>query len=86
MAKIHFFQAGYCTHPACVAVRGAGFGACEFPARVFLLEANGRFWLWDTGYAEHFLPVGACMPCTPKSRLCFLIRPNTFAINYKNLA
>lgn len=54
MAKIHFFQAGYCTHPACMAVRGAGFGACEFPARVFLLEANGRFWLWDTGYAEHF--------------------------------
>lgn len=54
MAKIHFFKAGHCTHPACVAVRGAGFGACEFPARVFLLEANGRFWLWDTGYSEHF--------------------------------
>ncbi|WP_066802653.1 MBL fold metallo-hydrolase [Moraxella oblonga] len=54
MAKIHFFEAGYCTHPACVAVRGAGFGACQFPARVFVLEANGRFWLWDTGYAEHF--------------------------------
>lgn len=54
MANIHFFQAGHCTHPACVAVRGAGFGSCEFPARVFLLQAQGRFWLWDTGYSEHF--------------------------------
>lgn len=54
MAKIHFFSAGYCTHPACVAVRGAGWRTCRFPARVFLLEACGRFWLWDTGYANHF--------------------------------
>ncbi|WP_225748019.1 MBL fold metallo-hydrolase [Eikenella sp. Marseille-P7795] len=54
MAKIHFFSAGYCTHPACVAVRGAGWRACEFPARVFLFEVRGRFWLWDTGYANHF--------------------------------
>lgn len=54
MAKIEFFSAGYCTHPACIAVRGANWGSCEFPARVFLLHANGQHWLWDTGYSEHF--------------------------------
>lgn len=57
MAKIHHFQAGYCTHPSCVAtrrVKGKLFEQCEFPARVFLIEANNRFWLVDTGYSNHF--------------------------------
>lgn len=55
MAKIHRFKAGYCTHPACVAVQGEGWKACQFPAQVFLLESHGKFWLWDTGYANHFM-------------------------------
>ena len=59
MAKIHRFKAGYCTHPACVAVRGAGWQTCQFPAQVFLLESQGRLWLWDTGYANHFMDATA---------------------------
>ncbi|KIP13676.1 MBL fold metallo-hydrolase [Burkholderia ubonensis] len=55
MATITAFEAGYCTHPGCVALRGAGFSACAFPSRCYLLQANGRRWLWDTGYASHFL-------------------------------
>lgn len=35
-------------------LRGAGWGACAFPARAWLIEAAGRRWLWDTGYASHF--------------------------------
>lgn len=54
MATITVFEAGYCTHAACMALRGAGMSACRFPARAYLIEtARGR-WLWDTGYAAHF--------------------------------
>jgi glyoxylase-like metal-dependent hydrolase (beta-lactamase superfamily II) len=55
MATITVFEAGYCTHMACMALKGAGFATCRFPARAYLIEtARGR-WLWDTGYAQHFL-------------------------------
>lgn len=54
MAKLTTFQAGYCTHRGCMALRGAGLRVCQFPARAWLLEANNRRWLWDTGYASHF--------------------------------
>ncbi|MDR2219954.1 MAG: MBL fold metallo-hydrolase [Methylobacillus sp.] len=55
MATLTVFEAGYCTHLACMALRGAGFSVCRFPARAWLIEtAHGR-WLWDTGYASHFL-------------------------------
>jgi glyoxylase-like metal-dependent hydrolase (beta-lactamase superfamily II) len=55
MATITVFEAGYCTHTACMALKGAGFSTCRFPARAYLIEcARGR-WLWDTGYASHFL-------------------------------
>jgi len=55
MATITVFEAGYCTHAACMALRGAGMKVCRFPARAYLIEtANGRF-LWDTGYASHFI-------------------------------
>lgn len=37
-----------------MALRGAGWSACAFPARAWLIEAGGRRWLWDTGYASHF--------------------------------
>jgi glyoxylase-like metal-dependent hydrolase (beta-lactamase superfamily II) len=38
-----------------MALRGAGLRVCQFPARAWLLEANNRRWLWDTGYASHFI-------------------------------
>lgn len=55
MAKIITFEVGYCTHAAYAAVKGAGNRTCCFPARAYLLEANSNYWLWDTGYASHFL-------------------------------
>lgn len=55
MAKLTTFEVGYCTHRGCMALRGAGLRVCRFPARAWLLEANNRRWLWDTGYASHFI-------------------------------
>lgn len=55
MAKLTTFEVGYCTHRGCMALRGAGLRVCQFPARAWLLEANNRRWLWDTGYASHFI-------------------------------
>lgn len=54
MAELTAFTVGYCTHPAGMALRGAGWQVCRFPARAYLLGVGGRHWLWDTGYAEHF--------------------------------
>lgn len=54
MAKLTTFQAGYCTHLACMALKGAGFRVCQFPARAWLIEVGDRRWLWDTGYASWF--------------------------------
>lgn len=57
MAKITLFKAGYCTHLACIAIRGAQAKTCQFPAQTALIEVHGRYWLWDTGYANHFFDV-----------------------------
>lgn len=54
MAKITEFKVGYCTHIGCIALKGAGLKVCQFPSRAYLLEANNRQWLWDTGYASWF--------------------------------
>lgn len=54
MAKVAEFTVGYCLHPGCMALRGAGWRVCRFPSRVWLIEANNRRWLWDTGYARYF--------------------------------
>lgn len=54
MAKITPFEVGYCTHVGCIALRGARFKVCKFPARAYLIEAAGKRWLWDTGYATWF--------------------------------
>lgn len=54
MAKLTTFEVGYCRHPGCMALKGAAWKSCRFPARAWLIEAKGRRWLWDTGYAEHF--------------------------------
>ncbi|MDR2851789.1 MAG: MBL fold metallo-hydrolase [Burkholderiaceae bacterium] len=55
MATITVFEAGYCTHPGCMVLPGAGLKACRFPARAYLIETPQGRWLWDTGYASHFL-------------------------------
>ncbi|KAA9000111.1 MBL fold metallo-hydrolase [Affinibrenneria salicis] len=54
MADITTFEVGYCLHPGCMALRGAGWKVCRFPARVWLLASRGRRWLWDTGYSRYF--------------------------------
>ncbi len=54
MAKITTFEVGYCTHVACMALNGAGFNVCKFPAHAYLIEVGDKRWLWDTGYASWF--------------------------------
>ncbi|MBG5919805.1 MBL fold metallo-hydrolase [Providencia stuartii] len=54
MLTINQFEVGYCTHPGCVALKGASIKACKFPARAWLIEGNDQRWLFDTGYANHF--------------------------------
>lgn len=54
MAKITTFEVGYCTHVGCMALKGASFRVCKFPARAYLLEVGDKRWLWDTGYATWF--------------------------------
>jgi glyoxylase-like metal-dependent hydrolase (beta-lactamase superfamily II) len=55
MAKIFEFSVGHCTHPACMALKGAGLASRCFPSRAYLLDTRQGLMLWDTGYAEHFL-------------------------------
>jgi len=55
MAEIHTFVVGYCSHPACIALRGASLAARRFPARAYLIETRSGLYLLDTGYASHFL-------------------------------
>jgi len=55
MAKISVFDVGYCTHPACMVMCGGGLKSAKFPSRAYLLEVKNRLWLWDTGYADHFI-------------------------------
>lgn len=54
MLTIHQYEVGYCTHPGCVALKGASFKSCKFPARAWLIEDENQRWLFDTGYATHF--------------------------------
>lgn len=54
MVKLTTFEAGYCTHLACMAQKGAGLHICKFPARAWLIEVGNKRWLWDTGYADYF--------------------------------
>lgn len=54
MAEIKTYQVGYCTHLACIALKGAGWRVCRFPARAYVIEVRKKLWLWDTGYASHF--------------------------------
>lgn len=54
MATLTSLNTGYCRQLAGVALKGSGLHLCRFPARAYLLQAQGRYWLWDTGYAPHF--------------------------------
>ncbi|MFT3735407.1 MAG: MBL fold metallo-hydrolase [Rhodocyclaceae bacterium] len=54
MASIRTFSVGYCTHPACMALKGGGLGSRCFPTRAYLLQTAHGLHLWDTGYASHF--------------------------------
>lgn len=54
MAEVRSFCVGYCAHPACMALKGAGVASRKFPARAYLLESRGELFLWDTGYAPAF--------------------------------
>lgn len=55
MATIETFIAGYCTHKACMAVRGASLSqTCQFPAQCTLIKSGDKLWLYDTGYSTHF--------------------------------
>lgn len=54
MANIRIFEVGYCTHPACMAQKGAGLASRKFPARAYLIETKSGCYLFDTGYSEQF--------------------------------
>ncbi|SNS53775.1 Metallo-beta-lactamase superfamily protein [Noviherbaspirillum humi] len=54
MANVTSFEVGYCTHPACMALKGAGFGSRCFPSRAYLISTERSLHLWDTGYSFHF--------------------------------
>ncbi|NHQ81402.1 MBL fold metallo-hydrolase [Chromobacterium vaccinii] len=54
MASVTAFSVGHCTHPACMALKGAGLASRCFPSRAYLIETRDRLLLWDTGYSEHF--------------------------------
>ncbi|MFM0322294.1 MBL fold metallo-hydrolase [Caballeronia glebae] len=55
MATITVLEAGYCTHMGCMALKGAGLSTRCFPSRAYLIESANGCWLWDTGYASHFI-------------------------------
>jgi glyoxylase-like metal-dependent hydrolase (beta-lactamase superfamily II) len=74
MAELTELIAGFCTHPGCVAIRGAGCARVRFPARAWLIETSAGPVLWDTGYSD------AILQATRRSvyRLYPLITPVTF--------
>ncbi len=55
MASITPILAGHCTHPACMALKGAGLQSRCFPSRAYLIYTKNGAYIWDTGYASHFM-------------------------------
>lgn len=53
--KVKFFQAGYCTHPEAVVIRGGRWKISNFPS-LFALITHPQlgYILFDTGYSERF--------------------------------
>ncbi len=53
--KFDLLKVGHCQHPECIALRGGGRRAIDFPALVGLIEHPQRgLMLYDTGYSRHF--------------------------------
>lgn len=53
--KFDLLRVGHCQHAECMAMRGGGRRAIDFPALVGLIEHPQRgLLLYDTGYAHHF--------------------------------
>lgn len=73
MAEISIFQAGFCTHPACMVLKGAGFKSQCFPSSAYLIRTKVGYFLWDTGYAEHFMDASHGI-----YRLYSMVTPVTF--------
>jgi glyoxylase-like metal-dependent hydrolase (beta-lactamase superfamily II) len=55
MAEILTLVAGHCTHRACMALKGAGLKSQCYPSRAYLIKSKKGYYLWDTGYTEHFI-------------------------------
>lgn len=48
-------RVGSCSHPQCMALKGAPWAPRDFPSRAYLLESDrDGIWLWDTGYSPRF--------------------------------
>lgn len=53
--KFDLLKVGHCRHPECIALRGGGRRAIDFPALVGLIEHPQQgLILYDTGYSRHF--------------------------------
>lgn len=53
--RFHLLQAGHCSHPECVAMRGGRWASLRFPALCGVIEHPQRgVILFDTGYSPHF--------------------------------
>jgi glyoxylase-like metal-dependent hydrolase (beta-lactamase superfamily II) len=55
MASVTPIFAGHCTHPECMALKGAGLQSRCFPSRAYLIHTKNGAYIWDTGYASHFM-------------------------------
>lgn len=53
--KLDLLKVGHCQHPECMAMRGGGRRAIDFPALVGLIEhPREGLMLYDTGYSRRF--------------------------------
>jgi glyoxylase-like metal-dependent hydrolase (beta-lactamase superfamily II) len=53
--NFHWCQAGCCTHPEFITIRGGKFSSTEFPSHFGLIRHPTRgYILYDTGYSSHF--------------------------------
>lgn len=61
--KFDLLKVGHCQHPECIALRGGGRRAIDFPALVGLIEhPTFGLMLYDTGYSRHFHQATAKLP------------------------
>jgi len=61
--KFDLLKVGHCQHPECIALRGGGRRAVDFPALVGLIEHPTRgLMLYDTGYSPRFRAVTRGFP------------------------